>query len=210
VRRGSRSAGKVNKKILLLRHAKHAAAEIHRFIGSTDIELSQEGCRQAASIGASLQSYNPERCLCSPLKRCLETARAVPGIQVEVNPDLREVDFGCWEGKTFDQIQKMDPVAVNRWACFDPEFAFPGGERLSNFFVRIDRAATAIASCPEKIILVVTHAGIIRSLICHFLGLNPRQYVLFNIEFGSLAIMDLLGDRGVLSGLNVFPNTKEI
>ena len=205
VRRGPQSAGKVNKQLLLLRHARHAAAENHTFIGSTDIELSEEGRRQAASMDAFLQPYHPERCFCSPLKRCIETIRTFAGLQVEISPDLREIDFGNWEGKTFDQIQEMDPEAVNQWSCFDPEFSFPGGERVSDFLVRIDHVATALASCPEKTILVVTHAGIIRALICHFLGLSPRQYLLFNIQFGSLAILELFGDKGVLAGLNCFP-----
>lgn len=173
------------------------------------MELSEEGRLQAASIGAFIQSFHSERCLCSPLKRCLETVSAIPGIQAEINHDLREVDFGNWEGKTFDQIQAMDQAAVDRWACFDPDFSFPGGERLGDFIARVNRIATVIASCPEKTILIVAHAGIIRALICQFLGLHPRNYLLFNIKFGSLAILDLSGDNGVLTGLNVFPRKEE-
>jgi alpha-ribazole phosphatase len=209
VRRGPQNAGKVNKQLLLLRHAQHAAAETHTFIGSTDNELSEEGQQQAASMDAFLRPYHPERCFCSPLKRCIETIRTFAAIPVEINPDLREIDFGHWEGKTFDQILEMDLEAVNRWSRLDPEFSFPGGERFNDFLVRIEHVATALASCPEKTILVVTHAGIIRALICYFLGLSPRNYLLFNIRFGSLAILELFGDKGVLAGLNLFPRREE-
>jgi alpha-ribazole phosphatase len=205
VRRSPQSAGKVNKQLLLLRHAQHAAAKFHTFIGSTDIELSEEGRQQTASMDAFFQAYHPERCFCSPLKRCIETIRTVSGIPVEIHPDLREIDFGHWEGKTFDQIVAIDPAVVDRWACFDPEFTFPGGEGLREFLLRVERVATTIVSGPEKTVLVVTHAGVIRALLCHFLGLLPRQYLLFDIQFGSLAILDLFGDKGVLSGLNCFP-----
>jgi alpha-ribazole phosphatase len=210
VRRSPQSACKVKKNLLLLRHVKHAAAENHTFIGSTDVGLAESGHLQAASLVSFLQSYQPERCFCSPLKRCLETISPVSGIRIEINPDLREVDFGRWEGMTFDQIQQSDPVAINQWADFSPDFSFPGGERLDDFLVRVRRVADAITSCPEKTILVVTHGGVISALICHFLGLHPRQYVLFNIEFGSLAILDLFGDKGVLRGLNCRRQSEEL
>jgi len=210
VRRGLQSAGKVKKKLLLLRHARHAAAESRSFIGSTDLPLSEDGRLQAAAIAPFLRRHHPERCFCSPLLRCIETISPFSEIAKEINVDLREVDFGRWEGKTFDQIQAMDPDTVEQWANFDPEFSFPGGERLGDFFARIDRVAESILSCPEKTILVVTHAGIIRALICRFLGLHPRQYLLFHIEFGSLAILDLFDDKGVLRALNFLPPGKDI
>ncbi len=202
MRRGPQGAGKVNKKLLLLRHARHAAADHHSLIGSTDIDLA-EGCRpQAASVAAFIETCQPEVCLCSPLKRCIETIGRIPYPDIEIHSDLREVDFGEWEGMTFEQVRQTDPATLSRWANFDAEFAFPSGERLNDFFARVRRVADLMVSRPEKTILAVTHAGIIRALICHFLGLHPRQYVLFNIEFGSVASIDLFGDKGVLAGLN--------
>jgi alpha-ribazole phosphatase len=144
VRRSLQSADKVKKNLLLLRHARHAAAEYHGFIGSADVGLDEDGRLQAASIEPLLQSYQPERCFCSPLKRCIETIKPFSQIQVEINPDLREVDFGRWEGMTFDQIRQSDPAAINQWANFDPEFSFPGGERLEDFLNRARRAADFI------------------------------------------------------------------
>jgi broad specificity phosphatase PhoE len=123
-------------------------------------------------------------------------------MSIKIDPDLREVDFGFWEGKTFDQIRISDPEAVNRWADFDSAFSFPGGEQLEDFLIRMQRAAASLASCPEDNVLAVTHAGVIRALLCHFLGLHPRQYVLFNVDYASLTILDLFGDKGVLKGLN--------
>ncbi len=204
MRRGPQSAGKVNKRLLLLRHARHAAADHHSFIGSTDIGLAEDCRPNAASVAELIQAYRPEACLCSPLKRCIETIGRIPSPEIEIHSDLREVDFGAWEGMTFEQVRQADPAALSRWASFDEEFAFPRGERLGDFFSRVRRMANLIASRPEQTILAVTHAGIIRAMICHFLGLHPRQYVLFNIEFGAMASIDLFGDKGVLSGLNCY------
>ncbi len=192
----------MKKKLLLLRHAAHKAEHHSQFYGRTDFVLSEQGCRQAASLASFIKKYQPEACFCSPLKRCLETVRALSGISIEINPDLQEVDFGFWEGKTFDQIHQLDPAAVQRWADFDPAFAFPGGEGLEEFLIRIRRVAAVIVDHPANTLLAVTHAGVIRALLCHFLGLHPRQYVLFNVDYASLTILELFGDKGVLAGLN--------
>jgi alpha-ribazole phosphatase len=198
----------VTKKLLLLRHAVHTAVESRRFYGSTDIHLSDRGLLQAASVSSVIQEYHPERCFCSPLKRCIETIQPSANIPIEILSDLREVDFGSWEGKTFDEIQAIDPAVVDRWAEFDPAFAFPGGECLGDFLERIRRVGSFMASVPEQTVLAITHAGVIRSLICHYLGLSPRNYVLFNVDYCSLTIIEIYEDKGVLLGLN-YPCLKE-
>jgi broad specificity phosphatase PhoE len=200
----------VTKKIVLLRHAVHAGSESRRFYGSTDINLSDYGHRQAASAVSVIQEYRPLRYFCSPLQRCLETIRTVTDAPIEILPDLREIDFGSWEGKTFDEIQTADPALVDRWAEFDPAFAFPGGERLGDFMERIRRVASFLVSVPEQTVLAVTHAGVIRSLICHYLGLNPRNYVLFNVDYCSLSVLEIFEDKGVLLGLNYHCSKEKI
>jgi alpha-ribazole phosphatase len=180
----------------------HAAVESRGFYGSTDIRLSDRGQLQAAAIVSAIHEYHPERYFCSPLQRCLETIQPVADLPIEILPDLREVNFGSWEGKTFEEIQAVDPVVVDRWAEFDPAFAFPGGECLGDFLERIRSVGSFMASVPEQTVLAVTHAGVIRSLICYYLGLSPRNYVLFNVDYCSLTIVEIFKDKGVLLGLN--------
>jgi broad specificity phosphatase PhoE len=186
----------------------HAAVESRGFYGSTDIPLSERGHQQSSAVSTIIQRYRPERCFSSPLRRCLETIQPSAHIPVEIVPDLREVDFGSWEGKTFEEIQTADPSVVDRWAAFDPEFSFPGGEGLGAFLERIRRAGSFLASVPEQTVLAVTHAGVIRALICHYLGLSPKNYVLFDADYCSLTIIGLFENRGVLLGLN-HPCSKE-
>jgi alpha-ribazole phosphatase len=192
----------VKKKLLLLRHAAHEAAHHPRFYGRTDLALSEQGRLQAASIALLINKHRPDVCFCSPLKRCLETSAALSGMPTEILPDLREVDFGSWEGKTFDEMQQLNPEAVQRWADFDLQFSFPDGDRLDDFLIRIRRAASTLVVCPATTVLAVTHAGVICALLCHFLELQPRHYIHFKVDYASLTILELFGDRGVLAGLN--------
>jgi len=68
---------------------------------------------------------------------------------------------------------------------------------------RVRRSARRLSEDPAEAVLVVTHGGIIRAMICHFLGLRPRQYVLFHIAHAACTVIDLYDGHGVLGGLNV-------
>jgi len=188
------------KKLFLARHALTGSHTDGRLLGATDPPLSDIGERQAAALGGTLRRRNPERCLCSPLQRASRTAE-LAGLPTEIEPDLREVDFGQWEGMTFAEIAAADPEGAERWATFDLDFAFPGGDRLDDFLSRVSDLAGRLAADPAQRIAVVTHGGVIRAMICHLLGLDRKSYVLFDVRPASLTTIDLFGGKGVLSGL---------
>ncbi|MEO7164416.1 MAG: histidine phosphatase family protein, partial [Bdellovibrionia bacterium] len=131
--------------------------------------------------------------------------------EVQYLEELREIDFGQWEGKTFPEIYALDPKAVESWGRFDPEFSFPAGESLSTFLQRIGRLKEKISdalkdegSCRE--IILVTHGGVIATLICLFLGLDPSQYLLFRMGRPSISELTIFGNgKGVLEKLNFGP-----
>jgi broad specificity phosphatase PhoE len=102
----------------------------------------------------------------------------------------------------FDDIARVDPAGVRRFARFEADFAFPGGESVAGFMRRVRRAVGRMTACAEQPVLAFTHGGVITAAICHLLGLRPRQYVLFGIRHASLTALQVFGDRGVLVGLN--------
>lgn len=187
------------RKLLMLRHADCGAAGC--FIGSTDVSLSEAGVRQARGLSELLRARGIQRAFCSPARRCLETAAALSGIHCEPDSDLREIDFGRWEGLTFAQIAERDPELVDSWAAFDPGFGFPGGESVAQFHERVGRAFQRVCSAPENCILWVTHGGVITATICRALGLERRQHILFRIPYASLTTIELFGSTGILSGM---------
>jgi broad specificity phosphatase PhoE len=174
-------------------------------VGSTEVPLEPQGLQQAKALGESVRSRRPERCFSSPFIRARQTAQVIcqlAGLLVEVDKDLREVDFGQWEGKTFDEIAAENPEAVSHWADFSDDFAFPGGESVESFLTRIHQAADRLAADPADVVLAVTHGGVICGMLCHLLGLHARHYLAFNIQHATCTTVDLLGGRGILSGLN--------
>lgn len=192
------------KRVILIRHGDLGEACRGLYIGRTDLPLSEGGKRQAAALAGEIGRLSGVHLLCSPLRRTRETAEMALGAvdACDIDPDLREIDFGRWEGMGFAEIAAADPAAVERWAALDEAFAFPGGESLGAFSERIVAVAGRIAADPAGTVVAFTHGGVIRYLICRFLGLEDRHYLLFDVRPGSLSELSLDGGRGVLVRLN--------
>ncbi len=195
------------KKLLLVRHCETGPDYYGRFVGSADIGLGPAAPEQAERLAAIIAGHQPDITFCSPLRRAQLTAElvasATPLGKILTEPDLREVDFGRWEGLTFAEIAKGDAELVKRWAVWSPEFAFPGGEVTGDFLKRVQGAGDKLAARGEETVLVIAHGGVVRALICHLLGLPARNYLLFDIKPARLTVIDYFPEGGILSGLNM-------
>jgi alpha-ribazole phosphatase len=191
--------------LILIRHGDLGDRRRGRYIGRTDAPLSAEGRRQAAALaGPLVRLPNGTSVFVSPLRRTRETAAIAlgRGEHFTVDSDLREIDFGRWEGMGFAEILAAEPAAVDRWATLAEDFAFPDGESIGNFRKRIGAAAGRIAAEPVGTAVVFTHGGVIRFLICHFLGLQDRAHLLFDVQPASISEIRIDGGKGVLTLLN--------
>jgi len=188
--------------LLLLRHGRIAPARVGAMVGATDLALDAYGRAQARAAAVRAKDWMPLGCYSSPLTRCRETALAlVPEQDVRWDDDLREINFGQWENRTFADVAAERPDLVEQWKCLDPDFAFPGGERLQAFFARVRRAAERLVHDDAPTVLAVTHGGVIRAMLCHLLGLDPRHYVAFEAGYAAMAVVRLFDGRGVLTAL---------
>ena len=89
----------MTKRLILVRHGRVDAAHAGRLLGSTDVALDPAGRIQAAELAVRLNRWQPQVCYRSPMLRCQQTAEiAAPRLPTHVDPDLREIDFGRWEG----------------------------------------------------------------------------------------------------------------
>lgn len=190
------------KRLLLLRHGKTSLAG--RYVGSTDIGLSAIGVKQIGDVRNGLSHEGIDKILCSPMKRCRETLSILDlPEKVVFEHNLREVDFGEWEGMSFEEVVRINPDAVTVWAEGGQDFCFPGGECLYDFNKRLDGVKKDVLGHHEETLLIIAHGGVIRHLICSFLGLKASDYLLFNIVEGKYSILDVFDQKAVISGLNV-------
>ncbi len=193
-------------RLLLIRHAEVAEEFQGKFLGSTDAPLSDRGRRQAAALADAGRSAEVR--LVSPLQRARVTAE-LAGLDCTVEPNLAEIDFGRWECKTFDDIRADDPAAIDQWAEFDDAFTFPDGEGIGDFCRRINALADRLAAEPVETVLIVTHGGVIRTMLCHLLGLPAPKYVLFAPPYASVTELQLFDGKGVLVAMSDTPLRKE-
>jgi broad specificity phosphatase PhoE len=138
----------------------------------------------------------------------METARLVAqetDLPLETDDDLCEMDFGEWEGKTFEEIRASDPNAVDRWAAYSPDWQPPGGESLRHFRLRAHGAIDRLSADPGSVTVAVTHGGVIRAAICHLLGLEPKRYLLFDVQPASVTTIRLFDGKGVLHEMRNVP-----
>lgn len=194
-------------RLLLIRHAATDASEKNLLLGATDAEASRSGLQQLARMPALLATYCPERWYGSPLLRAVQTADQLRGLgvieqHVQLDKRLREIDFGRWEEKSFAEIVASDPHLIPAWSRYE-DFVFPAGESVAGFTRRVAEALEMFRSAAEARIGIVTHGGVIRTMICLALGMSARNYLLFTVNPASLTIIDLYPEGGVLSGLNM-------
>ncbi|MBV9795792.1 MAG: bifunctional RNase H/acid phosphatase [Actinobacteria bacterium] len=176
--------------MLLLRHGQTPLSTERRFAGLGDIELTETGVRQAKLAGERLAAQGGvDVIVTSPLLRARQTAAevaAATGAPVMTDGDLRETDFGAWEGLTFAEAQQRWPDEVTAWLS-DPEVAPPGGESFATVGVRV-RAALArlLDRYPQETVVVVSHVTPIKTLLTEALLAPPAAMYRMHLDVGAL------------------------
>ncbi|HID97235.1 MAG TPA: histidine phosphatase family protein [Thermodesulfobacteriaceae bacterium] len=197
------------ENLLLARHASIEPRFRGTYVGSSDVGLGSGWTEEIPLLARAVLPYRPGVLICSPMKRAVQTAESlapVVGLQdsdIRIVHDLREIDFGRWERMTFSEIAASEPEMVELWADWSEDFCFPEGERIGDFLARVRRAAGRLVRMEYETVLVITHGGVIRMMICHMLGLAPEHYVLFDIKPAGICALRCHEEKGVLTGLNM-------
>lgn len=160
-------------KIHLVRHALTAENTEGKYIGQTDVEASKEGLAQIKDLMQQGEGYPAaDVVISSPLKRCLQTAKLIyPNKEPVIMEDLREYDFGDFEGHTADELSDLDTFKT--WLSgAEPDTPVPFGESQTEFNNRICscfvRIIEGIIKSGTDNTVVITHGGIITSLMANF------------------------------------------
>jgi len=150
------------RRLLLIRHATTDA--VRRAAFPIDEPLDDGGLAAAAQLEGRLGRGDA---LCSPSLRARATAEAA-GLEPEVEPLIRECDFGSWAGRALEEVHAEQPEAVGAWMT-DAEACPHGGESLSALLARVGGWLDAQAQLDGRAI-AVTHGGVVRAAVVHALG----------------------------------------
>jgi alpha-ribazole phosphatase len=193
-------------RLLLVRHAATTWNAQQRFQGHTDVPLSQCGQQQVVALVQALRAETIHACYTSDLRRAWETAHALAhprGLPLRQEPRLREMAFGVWEGLTYADLQQRDPSLLATWQQNPMQVAPPGGETLHQVADRVQAMLADIITAHQgHIVLLVSHGGPLRVLLCLALGLSPRAYWQFSLAPASWAELEVHAEGAILGRLN--------
>ncbi len=168
-------------KLFLIRHGQTAGNVQGQYVGSLDIDMTDEGRLQAKSAKQYLSKVSFSNIYSSPLKRAANTAQIIAegtGLKVRTMDDLRELDFGKWEGLKFEEINAQYNKDYQDW-LEDPYNHPPtGGESFNDLIARADKEVKKIVQeNPDgSSVAIVSHGGVILSLIVNWLGIPSARW----------------------------------
>lgn len=181
------------KTIYLVRHAETTWNLEGKVQGSRDTPLSLDGLAQTAKTVASLSALRFDTIFTSPLTRARAIAEPVGvnlGISPIVMPELREIEFGGWEGHTWDEIGAMYPATLAAWELKSLEARPDGGESLADVGRRAEKVRSMVESSSGDLVLVVAHGGFNRVLMSVLLDLPLSSYSSFTQPNACISVFE--------------------
>ncbi|MDN6511305.1 MAG: histidine phosphatase family protein [Corynebacterium sp.] len=202
-------------RVLLLRHGQTEMSAAGVFSGRSDPDLTDLGveqARRAASFLAARQDAGQgiHRIISSPLARTRQTAAAAAdrlGLEVEVDDNLIETDFGEWEGLTFDEVHRRWPDEHAAWVG-DTTVPTVGGESMAAVERRCGDLVQGLAGAPEqgltgaRTVLLVSHVSPIKAILRRALQVPATMYSTLHLDLAGLSNVEFYPDHSVVRGVN--------
>lgn len=153
--------------LYLIRHGEIEKRFLKRYIGSSDVGLSEDGRKQAIKLASFFNYILVDAIYVSNLKRAKQTAESIAkkiNLKPQVDEKLNEIDFGPWEGKTTEEIEKL---TRNQKDC---SVITSGGETYLDFVKRVKSFFEEILSLyKNETVIIVAHKGVIREAYKYFM-----------------------------------------
>lgn len=172
--------------------------------GQLDCDVGADYASQSARLTRYFNDKQTDAIYSSPLLRCARLAQELANAHVAnnviYNNDFKEIDFGDWEGKSWDCIPR---TKIEEWNENRLHFQFPNGETPNSFNIRVMRAWFKLIESVKKDeqIILVTHAGVIRSILCFYLNKAFQNTYDLSVNYASISEITLNG--GTLQKLNI-------
>lgn len=200
---------KITTRFGLIRHAETVWNRAKRIQGHQDSPLTPEGELQAAAWGRALHRLRWDRILASDTGRAVATAERINihlGLEVVLDRRLRELDWGRWASRTVAELRAEEGALVAQQDRAGWDFQPPGGESRRSQLERSRQVLLEAASrWPGAAILVVTHGGLLKSLVHHLSGGQPLATDGIGLQPYQLHWVSASGSHLALERLDALP-----
>lgn len=199
-------------EILLIRHGQTAWNRDRRIMGRLPIPLNVAGRRQAAALRRAFRSVTLKAIYTSHVQRAVETAKILArgrGIRVIKAPEVAEIDYGRWVGKTFDEVSADRNYVVYHSA---PKRAqAPGGEKMTEVYRRsVGFVEKLRKRHKEGRIAVISHADVIKAILVRYLKLDLNDLLKIRIDNGALSSLWFNGTRERVLAVNAHAHLSRL
>ncbi|MCG6941009.1 MAG: alpha-ribazole phosphatase family protein [Thiohalocapsa sp.] len=176
----------------LIRHGEPIGGRMIRGNGC-DHPLSETGWAQMRAAVVATTGEEPpwQQVVSSPMARCRAFAVELAGrldLPLAVEPELREIGMGAWEGRRPSEVAATEPEAFHAFRADPAAHRPPGGEALAAFRERIARAyERQLSHWPGRHLLIVCHAGVTRAVLGHVLGAADAAWYRIGIDYAGVS-----------------------
>ena len=185
------SASKTNR-LILVRHGETAWNAEGRIQGMLDVPLNALGLHQAKRVGDEIaRIVDVAEMVSSDLVRTRETATPITeatGFEPRFDARLRERHFGIYQGITYEEWRIKDAEGIARFHAGEADYGPEGGETAKQFQDRCVNVVTDLVMMSrEKTLLLITHGGVVSSMVRHSNGLNPQSARTWSVPNASIS-----------------------
>ncbi len=194
--------------IYLLRHGEIEMGPVWRFVGQIDLPLTETGVKQARWWRDNLAQTPFDRIHASDLERSRQTAGIVAEAQsppVQTMTELREIDLGQWDGLTREEIGERFPDQWEKRGGILLNNRLHGGESFADLQARVVTIYEHIIKQPDANVLIVSHAGVNRVILCHILGMPLEHLFRLDQGYGALNIIEYMEGNPRMIAFNRLP-----
>lgn len=195
-------------RVILVRHGQTVLNQELRYSGQIDAPFTPLGEAQHERLRVLLAGMSIDRVVCSDLERIRAFADQLArdhGVAAEPEQALREASFGAWEGLTYEEAMARDRQAMVAFNRDTAHVAPPGGESLVTLEARVrpcfDAALKAHRDRPGAL-LVVSHGGTLRALLCGLLRIPLDRHWTLRVDPASCTVLDMYPMGPIVESLN--------
>lgn len=193
-------------RVIFVRHGQTSWNQEGKYQGHSDISLNERGIKQGNLVAKRLAKEKISAIYSSDLLRAQQTAKAIAeyhGLSVITKPEFREINFGIWEGLTYQEIMVDWSEILTAMYSKPGEIGPPQGESFQVVKQRVTRALQeCVKEHQEQTIVLVSHGGTMRVLLCAALGIGLDKMWSMRQDSSAINIIEYIDNRAVVSLVN--------
>lgn len=199
----------VTHRLLLVRHGETQESARGLCYGKLDVALSSAGQQQVEYTADLIGPFNPAAIYTSPRQRATDTAAAVSRVcelDVTVEENLSELDFGDFEGLKYEEAEQAYPDIFNQWMQQPTKVRFPNGESYDQMADRVLQSISRLnARHQHQTIVVIAHGGVNRIVLAKVLKLESQQIFRLDQSYGAINCIDYYEQTPLVRVMNWLP-----